>query len=51
MRKERVKGAFCRRFSLPDVDPDKINAKFKDGVLTITAYKTTKRVGRKITIE
>ncbi len=51
VRKERVRGTFCRRFSLPDVDPEKINAKFKDGVLTITAYKTGKRIGRKITIE
>jgi HSP20 family protein len=51
LRRERVKGAFARRFSLPDVDPEGINAKFKDGVLTITAPKAKKRLGRKIEIE
>lgn len=51
VRQERVRGAFCRRFSLPEVDPEGINAKFKDGVLTIIAPKARKRIGRKIEIE
>jgi HSP20 family protein len=50
-RIERAKGAFYRRFSLPDVDADKITARCVDGVLTITAPKTTKRIARKIAIE
>ncbi len=38
---ERRYGSFQRTFRVPDgVDPDKIAAKFKDGVLTITLPKT-----------
>jgi HSP20 family protein len=37
---ERWHGQFERRFQLgPDVDPEKIRAEFKNGVLTITAGK------------
>jgi HSP20 family protein len=37
---ERWHGQFERTFQLgPDVDPEKINAEFKNGVLTITAGK------------
>jgi HSP20 family protein len=39
---ERRYGSFRRSFSLPDgVDPDKIEAKFQKGVLTITLPKST----------
>jgi HSP20 family protein len=37
---ERWQGRFQRSMQLgPDVDPDKVNAGFKNGVLTITAAK------------
>ena len=37
---ERWHGAFERTVQLgPDVDPDKINAEFKNGVLTVTLGK------------
>jgi len=37
---ERWHGQFQRSFHLgPDVDPEKIHAEFKNGVLTITAGK------------
>jgi HSP20 family protein len=39
-RVERSFGSFQRRFSLPyDVDPDKVQASFKDGVLKVTLPK------------
>ena len=39
-RIERSFGSFQRRLSLPyDVDPDKVQASFKDGVLTLTLPK------------
>lgn len=39
-RVERSYGTFSRAFSLPDtVDAEKINASYKDGVLTITGAK------------
>ncbi len=42
---ERRYGAFQRSFSLPDgVDPDKIEASFKKGVLTITLPKKPEAV-------
>jgi len=37
---ERWHGQFQRTLSLgPDVDPDKVNASFKNGVLTVTLGK------------
>src|SRR6267378_3240318 len=37
---ERWHGQFARSLQLgPDVDPDRVNAEFKNGVLTITAAK------------
>jgi HSP20 family protein len=40
---ERRYGAFQRSFQLPDgIDPDKIEAKFDKGVLTVTMPKTEK---------
>ncbi|MBT3300401.1 MAG: Hsp20/alpha crystallin family protein [Candidatus Marinimicrobia bacterium] len=39
--RERQSGAFCRSFRLPEnVEEDKINAKFKNGVLTIELPKS-----------
>ncbi len=39
-RTERIYGSFKRSFTLPEnVDPDKIDAQFKDGVLHITLKK------------
>lgn len=36
-RVERLYGTFSRSFSLPStVDPEKVSAEFKDGVLTVT---------------
>lgn len=51
-RSERTFGNFKRSFTLPvDVDPDKVNAKFENGILTITLQKLeTKSVNEK-TIE
>lgn len=45
---ERRYGAFERRIPLPsDVDPDKIKAEFKKGVLTITLAKDTQAAERR----
>lgn len=42
-RVERIYGKFSRSFTLPDnVDESKIDAEFKDGVLTLTIPKTEK---------
>ena len=43
--RERNLGRFFRSFSLPDtVDEDRVDAKFKDGVLTIALYKDEKTI-------
>ena len=50
---ERRYGAFRRSFTLPQaVDPEKIVAKFEDGILTVTLPKTkkAKAQGRKIPV-
>lgn len=40
-RVERSYGSFVRSFVLPDdIDPKKVNATYKDGLLTITVAKT-----------
>ncbi|HWL16678.1 MAG TPA: Hsp20/alpha crystallin family protein [Opitutus sp.] len=39
-RIERAYGAFARSFTLPgDADPDKVNASYKDGMLTVSVAK------------
>ena len=38
---ERSSGRFTRQYNFPDVDHEKIGAKYEDGVLTITLPKTT----------
>jgi len=51
---ERRFGSFRRQVALPDdVDPDKITAQFKDGVLTVTLARDDKAPprSRKIAIE
>ncbi|MEE4377792.1 MAG: Hsp20/alpha crystallin family protein [Candidatus Competibacteraceae bacterium] len=51
-RVERVRGTFMRRFSLPEtVEADKINAKFKDGVLEVTVPKGQEAQPRRIQVE
>ena len=51
-RIERSYGAFARSFALPDtVDPDKVRADFKDGVLTVTLAKKELAKPRTIKVE
>ena len=48
---ERSYGRFVRRFRVgPQVDASKVEAKFKDGVLTVTLPKTEKAQPRQIPI-
>jgi HSP20 family protein len=51
--RERRSGSFIRTIPLPNSDPDKANAKFKDGVLELTVPKldADKREGRQLLIE
>jgi HSP20 family protein len=50
-RRERCFGKFERAFTLPaDVDPDKIKADYKDGVLKIDIPKPEEKKPRQITI-
>lgn len=39
IRRERAYGSFERSFNISDIDADKIDAEFKDGVLTLTLPK------------
>lgn len=50
IRKERFYGVMERKFYVGDVDENKIEASFKDGVLTINIPKATKEETKK-TIE
>lgn len=50
IRKERTYGSFSRSFALGDVDVDKIDAKFENGILNITVPKEEKAETKK-TIE
>ena len=50
-RRERSRGRFERTFSLPaDVDTDKIDASFKDGVLKIVIPKPEESKPKQITV-
>ncbi len=50
-RRERLRGSFLRRFTLPDtVNADSISATMKDGVLQIGIPKQEKPQPRKITV-
>lgn len=50
-RRERFYGRFQRSFMLPtDVDPDRIKAEFKDGVLKIEVPKPESQKPKQITV-
>ena len=50
-RRERTCGSFERRFNLPDnVDPEKITADYKDGVLKVGIPKPEENKPRQISI-
>lgn len=50
-RVERAYGSFSRAFALPTrVDPERVEAAFKDGILTITVPKAAEARPRKIEI-
>jgi HSP20 family protein len=49
---ERAYGKFCRTFTLPDnVDVDKIEAGFKDGILHIDIPKTEEAKPRRVEVQ
>lgn len=51
-RRECAYGKFQRAFTLPDsVDPDKIEASYKDGILKVTVPKTEESKAKKIEIK
>ncbi len=51
-RRERFIGPFSRIISLPDgLDPDKINASYKDGVLDISILKKEEKKPKQIAIK
>jgi HSP20 family protein len=51
-RRECAYGKFQRAFTLPDaVDPNKIEASYKDGVLKVTVPKTEESKAKKIEIK
>ncbi len=51
--RERRSGSFTRTIPLPNSDPDKANAKFKDGVLEVVVPKLEmdRRQGRQLLLE
>lgn len=50
-RVETRYGAFSRSFQLPDnVDPDSVNATYKDGILAVTINKNEKQLKKQIKI-
>lgn len=49
---ERRYGSFSRSFTLPrSVDPDRISARFENGVLTVTMPKAPESRGKRIEVE
>ena len=52
IRVERTYGTFVRSFTLPqNVDPDKIKAKYKDGVLELTIPKKEEAKPKQIKVD
>lgn len=50
-RTERSYGSFARSFALPDnIDPDKVVANYKDGMLTVSVAKSAKAKPKQIEI-
>ena len=51
-RVERSYGRFVRSFTLPDgVDESKVNAEFKDGILTLRLHKSPEAVPKAIEVK
>ncbi len=51
-RKEREAGSFSRMIGLPgDIDPDKVDAKLKNGILTVVVSKAEAAKPKQITIK
>jgi HSP20 family protein len=51
LRVERAYGSFSRSFSLPDtVNPEKIAAEYKNGVLTVTLPKREESKPRQVKV-
>ena len=51
-RRERPDGSFSRTIALPwDIDPDKIAASLRDGVLTVTVPKAESSKAKKIKVQ
>ena len=51
-RQERYSGEFRRVIALPDdVDPDRIQARYRDGVLQVTARRRESAKPRQITVQ
>ena len=51
-RSERAYGKFARSFSLPmNIDPQKVSASYKDGVLNISVAKSEKAMPKQIDIK
>lgn len=49
--RERYSGSFQRSFRLPGVQSDKVNAEFKNGILTITIPKSEESKKKKVKIK
>jgi HSP20 family protein len=51
-RREREAGAFRRVIALPvKIDPDKVQAKMRDGILLVTLAKSSEAKTRKVSVE
>jgi HSP20 family protein len=51
-RQERFGGSFRRVIALPeDVDPDRVEAQYRDGILQITARRRESAKSRQITVQ